>query len=79
MLRNVIETNREILTDVSLMKVSKTTHTASPCDKSAAVYEEVGVAHSSVETSVMERGAKEPYLVDVNREVRVETRRRCDG
>ena len=29
----------------------------------ASVVREVGVAHSSVEASVMERGAKGPYLV----------------
>jgi hypothetical protein len=36
----------------------------------APVTREVGVAHSSVEASVMERGAKGPYLVNVNREAK---------
>lgn len=94
MLRSVIETNREILTDVEINEAIKTTRTTSPCDKGVVVCEEVGVAHSSVDASVMECRAKEPYLVDVNREVSGlaltvfvrsglafanSTERRCDG
>jgi hypothetical protein len=57
MQRSDIETSREILRSRG---------------NGAAGYQEVGVAHSSVETSVMESGAKEPYLVDVNREAKEE-------
>jgi hypothetical protein len=66
----VIETNREILTYGKNSKEDKPTHTTNPCDKSVLVCEEAGMAHSSVEDSVKEIGAKEPYLVDVNREAR---------
>lgn len=57
MLRSDLETNREI---------------RKSCRGKAGIDSEVGVAHSSVETSVMERGAKGPYLVKVNREAKEE-------
>ncbi len=72
MLRSVIETNREILADVSRLSRNgelETTHIAS-CRSSKGVWicEEVGGAHSSDEGFVIKHGAKEPYLVEVNRE-----------
>ena len=57
MLRSDLETNREI---------------QRPHRGKAAGNLEVGVAHSSAEASVMERGAKGPYLVKVNREAKEE-------
>jgi len=36
--------------------------------KSSLARQEVGEVHSSVEALVMRSGAKEPYLVEVNRE-----------
>lgn len=68
MLRSMIETSREILRDAEVRVAVRATRTASPSDKGALVCEEVGVAHSSVNAPVMGSGAKEPYLVDVNRE-----------
>lgn len=95
MLRNVIEINREILTDGMNSKEVMPTHTTSPSDKSVVVCEEVGGVHSSDDGFVMKLGAKGPYLVDVNREARacarggspteglaltvLDRRRRCDG
>ena len=71
MLRSVIETSREILTDAEINEAIKATRITS-CyhSKDASVCEEVGMAHSSVDAPVMGCGAKEPYLVDVNREVK---------
>lgn len=68
MLRNGIETNREILTDGMNSKEVKPTHATSHPDKSVLVCEEVGGVHSSDDGFVMKLGAKGPYLVDVNRE-----------
>lgn len=73
MLRSVIETNREILTDISLCirnERNEITHVSS-CyhSKNVMVGEEVGVVRSSCDDLVMRLGAKGPYLVDVNREV----------
>jgi hypothetical protein len=78
MLRSVIETSREILAVVAVSKMSKT-----PCmtsyqnSEDAGDCKEVGGVHSSDDGFVMKLGAKEPYLVDVNREVKIE--RTCDG
>ena len=68
MLRSVIETSREILIDAKINKATKATHIASPSDKNVMLHEEVGVANMSDDAPVMGCGAKEPYLVDVNRE-----------
>jgi hypothetical protein len=71
MLRSVIETSREILTDAEINEAIKATGISS-CQNSKGVMvdEEVGVARSSVDAPVMGSGAKGPYLVDVNREGR---------
>jgi len=71
MLRSVIETSREILAVVKVGETSKTLRIAS-YQNSEYVWdcEEVGGVHISDEASVMDCGAKEPYLVDVNREVK---------
>ena len=84
MLRSVIETSREILIDAKVNKATKATHIASPSDKNVMLHEEVGVANMSDDAPVMGCGAKEPYLVDVNREVGLTLTmsahsRRCDG
>jgi hypothetical protein len=55
MLGSDMETSRDILKS---------------CREDAGGGQEVGVAHSSEEASVMERGAKGPYLVDVDREAK---------
>lgn len=55
MLRSDLETSREIPEGLS---------------RGAGVNREVGVARSSAEASVMERGAKGPHLVKVNREAK---------
>ncbi len=70
--RSVIETSREILADISLLPSNgahEITHIAS-CRNSEGVRvcEEVGGVHSSDDGFVMKHGAKEPYLVGVNRE-----------
>ncbi len=72
MQRSDIETSREILMNVLAGEPAETTRISSHYGKGVLVYQEVGVAHSSAETSVMERGAKGPYLVDVNREAKEE-------
>lgn len=69
MLRSVIETSREILISV-VRKHDPNTTSGTSFDEAILAYEEVGVAHSSVEAPVMGRRAKEPYLVDVNREAK---------
>lgn len=84
MLRSVIEISREILIGANSLHKLEATDVTSSLNESMMAGKEVGVAHSSVDDSVMEFGAKEPYLVDVNREVRIDTfqvsvRRRCDG
>jgi hypothetical protein len=95
MLRNVIEANREILTDGMNSKEVKPTHTTNLYDKSVLVCEEVGGVHSSDDGFVMKLVAKGPYLVDVNSEARacasggssadglaltvLDRKRRCDG
>jgi hypothetical protein len=63
MLRNVIETSREILISANGLHKPEATGVTSSLNENI-------MAHSSVEDSVMEIGAKEPYLVDVNREAR---------
>jgi hypothetical protein len=69
MLRSVIETNREILTAFEVNETTKTSRVASYGNSECmGNCKEVGGVHSSVDVSVMECGAKEPYLVDVNRE-----------
>ena len=75
MLRSVIETSREVLIGVrfvfltsSRMAGETTTVTSYQNSKRRSVNEEVGVAHSSDDGFVMKHGAKEPYLVDANRE-----------
>lgn len=69
MLRSVIEKSREILTGAESSKMIKATRiTSCKNSKGVLVSEEVGVARSSVDASVMGGGAKEPHLVDVNRE-----------
>jgi len=69
MLRSEIEISREILMEAKSYKKLKATSTTS-CkhSKGELIYEEVGMVHSSVEVPVMGHRAKEPYLVDVNRE-----------
>lgn len=87
MLRSMIETSREILRDAETNKTVRATCVTSPLPlgKGVLVCEEVGVVHSSEDALVMSSGAKEPYLVDVNREVRRQLlniavyKRRCDG
>ena len=63
MLRSVIEKSREILADAKINEAIKVTGNPS-CrnSKGALVSEEVGVVRSSDEVSVMENGAKGPYL-----------------
>jgi hypothetical protein len=78
MLRSVIETSREILAVVAVRKMSKTPRMTSYQNREdAGDCKEVGGVHSSDDGFVMKLGAKEPYLVDVNREVKIE--RTCDG
>ncbi|MCF6314077.1 MAG: hypothetical protein L3J39_16640 [Verrucomicrobiales bacterium] len=72
MLRSVIETSREVLADAlspSGNGEPEATHIAS-CrnSKGVRVCEEVGGGRSSDDGFVMKHGAKEPYLVEVNRE-----------
>jgi hypothetical protein len=72
MLRSVIETSRENLTDTPSFprngRQGKTHNSSCRTSKSVLVCEEVGGVHSSDEGFVMKHGAKEPYLVEVNRE-----------
>lgn len=71
MLRNVMETSMEILTDAEINEAIKATRITSYVHgKGVLVGEEVGMARSSDDAPVMGSGAKEPYLVEVNREVR---------
>jgi len=72
MLRSDIETNREILMNAEAGEPAKATRITSCYGKGALVHQEVGGAHSSDDGFVMKHGAKEPYLVDVNREAKEE-------
>jgi hypothetical protein len=72
MRRSDIETSREILINAESGKPEKATCITSYNGKGALVHQEVGGVHSSVDGFVMKHGAKEPYLVDVNREVKEE-------
>jgi len=67
--RSEIETNREILMEAkSHIKLDATDTTSCKHSESVLFYKEVGMAHSSVDVSVMEHRTKGSYLVDVNRE-----------
>ena len=68
MLRNVTETNREILACVNESKDEITTTVTSVNRKSRTASKEVGGAHSNAEALVMRRGVKGLYLVKVNSE-----------
>jgi hypothetical protein len=69
MLRSVIETNREILTAVEVNETTDASHVTSYRNSECmGNCKEVGGVHSSVDVSVMEYGAKGPYLVNVNRD-----------
>jgi hypothetical protein len=69
-LRSVIETSREILISANGLHKPEATGVTSSLNENIMADKEDGMAHSSVEGSVMETGTKEPYLVDVNREAR---------
>ena len=69
MLRGVIETSREILTGLEISKMTDSSHVTSYRNsENMRNCKEVGGGHNSVDASVLEFGAKEPCLVDVNRE-----------
>ena len=68
MLRSVIEKNSEILAVVLLCQKRETPPMASyQNSEDMRSCKEVGGVYSSVDGFVMKLGAKEPYLVDVNR------------
>ncbi len=71
MLRSVIEKSREILAAVFPRQKGGTPHVASyQNSEDMRSCKEVGRVYSSVDDFVMKFGAKEPYLVDVNREAK---------
>ena len=75
MLGSEIEISREILTDAESKEAGNATRITSGFREGVLVRQEVGVAHSSASPeregdSCNERGAKGPYLVDVNREAK---------
>ena len=70
MLRRVMKLRGEILSRATSIRMREQQASQVRENKDVLAWEEVGKAHSSEEALVMRCGAKEPYFVDVNKEVK---------